>query len=171
MIIFGTDGWRGIIADDFTFENVALVAKAAAQFYKKQANADRGIVVGYDSRFLSDKFAALTAQVLASEGMTVYLSDGISTTPQVSLAAKKKRLAGGVVITASHNPAEYNGFKLKAGYGGPSAPSDIAKVQKGVTSFEENPPKRLPKVLSLDEYIRSKQIRLFDAQADYVTYV
>ena len=170
MILFGTDGWRGILADDFTFENVALVAKAAAQFYKKQANADRGIVVGYDSRFLSDRFAALTAQVLASEGMTVYLSDGISTTPQVSLAAKKKRLAGGVVITASHNPAEYNGFKLKAGYGGPSAPADIAAVQKNVDTLWAKRPKP-KKMLSFEELVASKKIRLFDAKSEYVDYV
>ena len=170
-IIFGTDGWRGIIADDFTFESVALVARAAARFYKRQKNADRGIVVGYDSRFLSDKFAETTAQVFASEGMKVWLTDRISTTPQVSLTAKKKRLAGGVVITASHNPAEYNGFKLKAGYSGPSAPADIAKVQKNVTAFEEKMPKRLPKVTSLEEYLKSKMIRYFDARKEYVEYV
>ncbi|MGE3803008.1 MAG: phosphoglucomutase/phosphomannomutase family protein [Candidatus Kapaibacterium sp.] len=170
-IIFGTDGWRGVIADDFTFENVALVARAAARFYKRQKNADRGIVVGYDSRFLSAQFAETTARVFASEGVKVWLSDRISTTPQVSLAAKKKRLAGGVVITASHNPAEYNGFKLKAGYGGPSAPADIEKVQKNVTGFEENPPKRLPKVASLEEYVKGKMIRYFDARKEYVDYV
>lgn len=169
-ILFGTDGWRGIIADDFTFENVALVARAAARFYKKQENADRGIVVGYDTRFLSRQFAELTARILASEGMRVWLSDRISTTPQVSLTAKKKRLAGGVVITASHNPAEYNGFKLKAGYGGPSAPDDIAKVQKNVTAFEQAPPKRTPKVKTFDKYVAEKMIREFDARAEYVAY-
>ncbi len=170
-IIFGTDGWRGVIADDFTFENVALVARAAARFYKRQKNADRGVVVGYDSRFLSNRFAETTARVFASEGVKVWLTDRISTTPQVSLAAKKKRLGGGVVITASHNPAEYNGFKLKAGYGGPSSPADIAKVQKNVTGFEENPPKRLPKVKSLEEYVKEKMIRYFDARKEYVDYV
>ncbi len=170
-ILFGTDGWRGVIADDFTFDNVALVARAAARFYKRQANADRGIVIGYDTRFLSRQFAELTARVCASEGLKVWLSDRISTTPQVSLAAKKKRLAGGVVITASHNPAEYNGFKLKAGYGGPSAPADIAKVQKNVASFEENPPKRTPKLKSFDEYVAEKMIREFDARREYVEYV
>ncbi|MCE2503296.1 MAG: phosphoglucomutase/phosphomannomutase family protein [Chlorobi bacterium] len=170
-IIFGTDGWRGLIAHDFTFENVALVARAAARFYKRQKNADRGIVVGYDSRFLSDKFAETTARLFASEGMKVWLTDRISTTPQVSLAAKRKRLAGGVVITASHNPAEYNGFKLKAGYGGPSAPADIAKVQKTVRAFEKKLPKRLPKVASLDEYLKEKTLRYFDARKEYVEYV
>lgn len=170
-IIFGTDGWRGVIADDFTFDNVALVARAAAQFYKRQPNADRGIVVGYDSRFLSDKFAETTARVLASAGLTVWLTDMISTTPQVSLAAKQKRLAGGIIITASHNPAEYNGFKLKAGYGGPSAPEDIAKVQKRITAMEENPPGRPKKIGSLEGYLKEKKIRYFDAKQAYVEYV
>lgn len=170
-ILFGTDGWRGIIADDFTFDNVALVARAAARFYRKEKNADRGVVVGYDTRFLSRQFAELTARVLASEGMKVWISEGISTTPQVSLAAKRKRLAGGVVLTASHNPAEYNGFKLKAGYGGPSAPSDIAKVQENVSRFEEKMPSRLPKLKSFEEYVEETMIREFDAREDYVAWV
>src|SRR5262245_52274121 len=132
-ILFGTDGWRAVIAEEFTFDNVALVAKAAAQFFRKQPNSERGVVVGYDARFLSDRFAATVARVMAQNGLRVMLTDGISSTPQVSLTAKQKKLAGGVIITASHNPAEYNGFKLKAGYGGPSAPEDVAKVQALVT--------------------------------------
>lgn len=170
-IHFGTDGWRGLIAKDFTFDNVELVARAAARFYKRQPNADRGVAVGYDSRFLSNEFAALTARVFASEGVTAWLTDKISTTPQVSLAAKQKRLAGGVVITASHNPAEYNGFKLKAGFGGPSSPEDVAKVQKLVTGLEERPPKRLPKVRSMEECLKEKSVRMFDAQKSYISYV
>ena len=170
-IVFGTDGWRGLIADDFTFANVTLVARAAAKFYKKESNADRGIVVGYDSRFLSDKFAEHAARVLATEGLKVWLTDKISTTPQVSLAAKQKRLAGGIVITASHNPAEYNGFKLKAGFGGPSAPEDVAKVQKFVTAMEEKPLKRPKKILPLEDCVKAKKIRYFDAQSAYITYV
>ncbi|MCE7932972.1 MAG: phosphoglucomutase/phosphomannomutase family protein [Chlorobi bacterium CHB2] len=169
-IIFGTDGWRGVIADDFTFSNVGLVARAAAQFFKKETNAERGVVVGYDARFLSNKFAETVAQILASEGLTVWLTDGISSTPQVSLTAKQKRLAGGIIITASHNPAEYNGFKLKAGYGGPSTPEDVAKVQKNVTKMESAPPK--PKKLkSLSELIAAKQVKMFDAKLAYVEYV
>lgn len=169
-IIFGTDGWRGVIADDFTFSNVELVARAAAQFFKRQENADRGIVIGYDARFLSDRFAETVARVAAAEGLNVWLSDEISSTPQVSLTAKQKKLAGGVIITASHNPAEYNGFKLKAGYGGPSAPEDIAKVQKLVTRFETTPPK--PKRLApIGDLIGSNQVRMFDAKSAYVEYV
>ncbi|WP_281955414.1 phosphoglucomutase/phosphomannomutase family protein [Pseudophaeobacter arcticus] len=170
-IRFGTDGWRGLIADDFTFANVELVSRAAARFYRKEKNADRGIVIGYDSRFLSREFAELSARVFASEGMRVWLTNRISTTPQVSLTARKKRLAGGIVITASHNPAEYNGFKLKAGYGGPSGPADIAKVQANVTAFEEKPPKRTPKLRSFADYVDAGTIREFDARSEYVEYI
>jgi phosphomannomutase len=169
-IIFGTDGWRAVIAEDFTFDNVALVARAAAQFFKKEPNADKGVVVGYDARFLSDRFAATVAQVLASEGVPVLLTNSISSTPQVSLAAKKKHLAGGIIITASHNPAQYNGFKLKAGYGGPSAPEDVAKVQKLVTKFEENPPKK-KELPAIEDLVKSKQVKYFDSKKEYVEYV
>jgi len=169
-IIFGTDGWRGVIADDFTFANVELVARAAAQFFKRQENAEKGIVIGYDARFLSGRFAEAVARVVAAEGLNVWLTDGISSTPQVSLTAKQKRLAGGVIITASHNPAEYNGFKLKAGYGGPSTPEDIAKVQKLVTKFETTPPK--PKRLApIADLVADKKVRTFDAKSLYVDYV
>jgi phosphomannomutase len=170
-ILFGTDGWRAVIAEDFTFANVELVARAAAQFFKKQPNAERGIVVGYDARFLSDQFAATVARVFASEGMMVWLTSGISSTPQVSLTARQKKLAGGVIITASHNPAQYNGFKLKASYGGPSAPEDIAKVQANVTKLETNPPKRTKPLPTLAELVKSRQVRLFDSKELYLEYL
>jgi len=170
-ILFGTDGWRAVIAEEFTFANVALVARAAAQFYKKHPNAERGIVVGYDARFLSDRFAAIVARVFAAEGMTVLLTDKISSTPQVSLTARQKKLAGGVIITASHNPAEYNGFKLKADYGGPSAPEDIAKVQANVTKLENNPPKRVKPLPELADLLREKRVKLYDAKRAYIEYI
>lgn len=170
-ILFGTDGWRAVIADDFTFANVELAARGAVQFYKKHPNAERGIVVGYDARFLSDRFAARVARVFASEGMKVWLTDGIASTPQVSLTARQKRLAGGIIITASHNPAEYNGFKLKADYGGPSAPEDIAKVQANITKLENNPPKRRRALPELQEFVKAKQIRFFDAKTLYIDYL
>lgn len=170
-ILFGTDGWRAVIAEEFTFANVELVARAAAQFYRKHPNADRGIVVGYDARFLSNRFAETVARVLASEGMTVWLTNGISSTPQVSLTARTKRLAGGIIITASHNPAEYNGFKLKADYGGPSAPEDIARVQANVEKLEANPPQRPKALPELAELLKAKRVKLFDAKTLYVDYV
>ncbi len=130
QIKFGTDGWRGIIADDFTFENIAKVALATANFYKRHKKIKNGIVVGYDSRFLSREFAEKVAEVIGNRGIKIILSDKISSTPMVSLLTKKLNAAGGVVITASHNPAKYNGFKIKGDFGGPAFPEIIAKVEK-----------------------------------------
>ncbi len=130
QIKFGTDGWRGLIADDFTFENVARVALATANYFKRHKKVKNGVVVGYDSRFLSREFAEKTAEVLANRGIKVVISDKISSTPMVSLLTKKLHAAGGVVITASHNPAKYNGFKIKGDFGGPAHPEMIEKVEK-----------------------------------------
>lgn len=170
-ITFGTDGWRGVIADDFTFANVEVVARAAAKFYRRHPNASRGVVVGYDARFLSDRFAALTARIFASNGIPVLLTDKISSTPQVSLAARAKRLAGGVIITASHNPAEYNGFKLKADYGGPSAPKDIERVQKYVDAHFARPPARQSQIKPMNDLVRERLIRTFDARKLYIDHL
>ncbi|RPI05744.1 MAG: phosphoglucomutase/phosphomannomutase family protein [Ignavibacteriae bacterium] len=130
QIKFGTDGWRGIIADDFTFENIAKVALATANYYKRNKKIKNGIVIGYDSRFLSREFAEKVAEVLGNRGIKVILSDKISSTPMVSLLTKKLNAAGGIVITASHNPARYNGFKIKGDFGGPAFPDLIEKVEK-----------------------------------------
>lgn len=129
-IKFGTDGWRGLIADDFTFENVMKVALATANYFKRHKKIKNGIVVGYDARFLSREFAEATATVLANRGIKVILSDKISSTPMVSLLTTKLKAAGGVIITASHNPAKYNGFKIKGDFGGPAHPEMIEKVEK-----------------------------------------
>jgi phosphomannomutase len=129
-IKFGTDGWRGVIADDFTFENIAKVALATANFYKRHKKIKNGIVIGYDSRFLSKEFAEKVAEVIANRGIKVIISDKISSTPAVSLVTKKLNAAGGIVITASHNPAKYNGFKIKGDFGGPAFPETVEKVEK-----------------------------------------
>lgn len=129
-IKFGTDGWRGLIADDFTFDNVAKVALATARYFKKHKKIKNGLVVGYDTRFLSKEFAEKTAEVLGNAGIKVIISDKISSTPMVSLLTKKLNAAGGVVITASHNPAKYNGFKIKGDFGGPAHPEMVEKVEK-----------------------------------------
>jgi phosphomannomutase len=130
QIKFGTDGWRGVIADDFTFENVGKVALASAYYFKRHKKIKQGVVIGYDARFLSREFAEKSAEVLANKGIKVFISDKISSTPMVSLLSKKMNLAGGIVITASHNPAKYNGFKLKGDFGGPAHPEMIAKLER-----------------------------------------
>jgi phosphomannomutase len=129
-IKFGTDGWRGVIAADFTFENIAKVALATANFYRHHKKIKNGIVIGYDSRFLSQEFAEKVAEVIGNRGIKVILSDKISSTPMVSLLTKKFHAAAGIIITASHNPARYNGFKIKGDFGGPAFPEAIAKVEK-----------------------------------------
>jgi len=129
MIKFGTDGWRGLIARDFTFDNIRLVALATAKFVKKASKKPK-VVIGYDTRFLSRQFAEEAAMILAWQGVTVNLTETISSTPQVSYHTKQKRCDFGIVITASHNPAEYNGFKVKANFGGPATPEHIAQIEK-----------------------------------------
>ena len=171
MIKFGTDGWRGLIARDFTFENVRLVALATAKYLKNSLGEDSplSVVIGYDTRFLSRQFAEETALVLAWQGITVHLANNISSTPQVSYQTKAKNASLGIVITASHNPAVYNGYKVKANYGGPAKPEDIAELEAELKKIWNKPPKFQLK--SLDDYIKNKLIRLFDAKESYLRYI
>lgn len=129
-IVFGTDGWRAVIADDYTFANLERVALAAARYFAKHRNIRNGVVIGYDARFMSKEFAEKSAEVMANAGIKVLLADSIVSTPMVSLLTRLERAAGGVVITASHNPPRYNGFKIKGDFGGPAHPEMIAKVER-----------------------------------------
>ena len=126
-IKFGTDGWRAVIADDFTFDNVRRVAGGIASYVLKHEDAARGLIVGYDTRFGSPAFARAAAEVLSAAGIPVQLSNDAVPTPAISLAVKGLAAAGGVVITSSHNPWNWNGVKFKAKFGG-SAPPAIMKV-------------------------------------------
>lgn len=170
MIKFGTDGWRGLIARDFTFDNVRLVAMAAAKLIKKMSGGkDGSAVIGYDTRFLSGEFARETALVFASQGIKSYLTDKCSSTPQVSWHTKEKNVTLGIIITASHNPAVYNGFKLKGAYGGPATPEMIAELEAELKDVMNNPFE-----LILDAYENYKNeglIELFDAKAPFVSYI
>jgi phosphomannomutase len=168
MIVFGTDGWRGVIARDFTFENVQLVALATAH-YALKLNKKASVVIGYDARFLSKEFAEEAACVMASKGVTVHITDSISSTPQVSFATKQKKATLGVVITASHNPAEYNGYKLKSNTGGPAFPEQIAELEKELAAIEKKRP--AIKFKTFDEYLKDKTIRLFGAKESYLRYL
>jgi phosphomannomutase len=140
QIKFGTDGWRAVIAEDFTFRNVERVAQATADFWSSNpvAGTTKRAVVGYDRRFLSNEFARRTAEVLTANGFDVTLTSEPTPTPSVSFAVKAKKAIGGVMITASHNPPSFNGFKLKAYYGG-SADPDICKAVEGFV--DKNPVK------------------------------
>src|SRR5438093_12922705 len=129
-IKFGTDGWRGIIADTFTFENVRQAAQAAAGYFNTVEGVERAVFVGYDGRFLSPTFARISAEVLAGNGLRVVLMDRLCPTPYVSFEVLRRRFAGGVVITASHNPPAFNGFKVKAHFGGSPTPAITAQIQR-----------------------------------------
>lgn len=128
-ISFGTDGWRAIIAEDFTVHNVQRVAWATAQWLLKQEALPRRVVIGYDCRFAGALFAHRAAEVFSAYGIRADVSDHFVTTPMVSLAVRQLRAGLGVVITASHNPPEYNGFKLKGAYGGPLLPDQVKEVE------------------------------------------
>ena len=126
---FGTDGWRGILADDFTDANVRLAAGAIARYLCEHEDAARGLCIAYDTRFMSQRFAQIVAEVAAAAGIPVRLADRITPTPALSYAVKHLGAAGGVMITSSHNPAEWNGMKFKASYGGSGSPAIMAKIE------------------------------------------
>ena len=131
-IKFGTDGWRGIIAEDFTFDNVRLCAQGTADLMKQRGWSSRGLVIGYDTRFASAEFAAAVAEVTAANGIRTQLCDRAAPTPVVSYSVVARGAGGGVVITASHNPAEWNGFKFKPDYGGSAAPEVVEELEKHI---------------------------------------
>ncbi len=137
VIKFGTDGWRDIIADTFTFANVARAAQAHAQYLK--GNGGQSVVVGYDTRFHSDRFARVAAEVMASNGLKTYLMKTYAPTPALSFAVKHLGVAGGVMITASHNPPSYNGYKIKGPYGGSSTPQIVAAIEAELPKLEPIP--------------------------------
>src|SRR3989442_8551259 len=128
-IRFGTDGWRGVIADDFTFANVRVVARAVADLLREEGGAGGAVPVGYDVRFLSSRFAETVASVLEANDVPAILPDGPVTTPMVSCQVVAGEAPLGVCITASHNPAEYNGFKIKAAFGGSAPPQLTGRVE------------------------------------------
>src|ERR1700720_2076891 len=133
-IKFATDGWRGIIADDFTFENVRRVAGAIASYVLKHEDPSRGVVVGYDTRFLSDRAAHAVAEVIAAAGIPVLLANDYVPTPAVSYNVKKLGAAGGVMVTSSHNPWNWNGVKFKAKFGGSATPAIMKSIEDEVAA-------------------------------------
>ena len=158
-IKFGTDGWRAVIAEDFTFANVARVAQATADFWSTNpvAGTEKQVVVGYDWRFFSDRFAQTTAEVFAGNGFAVVLTPEPTPTPSVSHAVKDRSAIGGVMITASHNPPVFNGFKLKSFYGG-SSDSETCQSIEGW--LDKNPVRSL----KLAEAIASKRVVIKDVR-------
>ncbi len=142
-IKFGTDGWRGIISDDFTFDNVRRVGVAVADYFNKrtreQKNKRTRIAVGYDTRFLSETYARVISEVLASRGVAVILSDRAIPTPTLSFAVKIKGMTAGVMITASHNPSAYNGIKIKTSSGGAATTEVTRQIERGLSRYRPHP--------------------------------
>ena len=130
QIKFGTDGWRGVIADDFTFANVRVAAAAIASYIHAQEDPAKGICIGYDTRFGSKAFARACAEVVAATGIPVELANDITPTPALSYGVRHRGRAGGIMITSSHNPAQWNGVKYKAWYGGSGKPSIMAEIEQ-----------------------------------------
>ena len=162
-IKFGTDGWRAVIADEFTFKNVRICTQAVANYLKGARLSDKGIVIGYDTRFASADFARASAEVLAGNDIKVYLSEGAVPTPVVSYAVANLEAGGGIVITASHNPAQWNGFKYKSPDGA-SAPDDVvAGIEKQITAVDPDSIKTLP----LQKAIESGVVVLTDFSPSY----
>ena len=159
QIKFGTDGWRAIIAEDFTFANLDRVAQASADYWNANpiSGCDPKIVVGYDRRFLSDQFAQRTSEILAANGFQVILTARPTPTPAVSYLVKQQKALGGVMITASHNPAAFNGFKLKAHFGGSA---ESAMCQAIEAQLDRRPIRAMP----LSDALRDRTISVQDIQ-------
>jgi len=143
-IKFGTDGWRGIIAEDFTFANARMVAQAIARYVVRGEDARKGVLVGYDHRFASDRVAAAVAETISSTGTPVWLADKPCPTPTISLLVRQRGAAGGIVVTASHNPYRWNGIKYKASYGSSALPSIVAQIEKELAFVETSDVAPLP---------------------------
>ena len=164
-IKFGTDGWRAIISRDFTFANLRLVAQAIANFINDQETAEKIAVVGFDTRFLSDRYAAEVAMVFAANGIKTWLARADAPTPAVSYAIVEKRATAGVMITASHNPPRYNGVKLKAGFGGSATKEQHRQVEAHLKRIIESGYE--PKIAEYQPLIESGMITRFDPAWSY----
>jgi alpha-D-glucose phosphate-specific phosphoglucomutase len=163
-IKFGTDGWRAVIADDFTFANVRFCAQGAVDYLKQKGLAGRGVYIGYDHRFASEDFAAAAAEVIAANGIKVFLSPKAIPTPFVSFGVINKQTGGGIAITASHNPAKWNGFKFREETGA-SVSSEIAlEVEKHIDyAFNAHKVNTIP----LAQALKDKSVEYFDLTPHY----
>src|SRR5574337_1276897 len=137
-IKFGTDGWRGVIADDYTFENLRRAAQGFASYLIEKGYGGKWVVVGHDKRFHSENFAAAVAEVLAGNGLNTYLTDGATPTPVIAFAVVNKRACGAVNITASHNPPTDNGFKVRDPNGGAIDPEGLKRIEALIPDSAES---------------------------------
>ena len=162
-IKFGTDGWRGVIGEDFTPENVRLVAYAIARYVVRGEDARKGVLIGYDHRQFADRTAAEIAEVISASETPVWLADKPCPTPAVSLLVRQRGAAGGIVVTASHNPSQWNGIKFKASYGSSALLSIVAQIEKELEDVLRAGVPPLPP--------RKDLIHLFDPRGPYLATV
>jgi phosphomannomutase len=165
-IKFGTDGWRAIIAKDFTVENVSRVAEATAEWLLKQKK-NPSALIGHDCRFGGQLFAETTAKILAAKGVKVFLAEGFVSTPMISMGTLVNSCDVGIIITASHNPPAYNGFKLKGSYGGPLTPSKVQEIEDRIqdhSTVDVN-------TIYLKELEEKKIVEVIDLETEYVKHV
>ena len=163
-IKFGTDGWRAIIGQEFTFDHVEQVAQAYADLISPRLQSASPIPLGFDRRFLSEDFAKAFASVLAANGLPVLISQGYCPTPCISWMTKFTGAPGGVMITASHNPYQWNGIKFKESYGGSASPELTTRVENKIQENGDNTPRKI----SFEEAVQKKLITYFDPHKDYV---
>jgi alpha-D-glucose phosphate-specific phosphoglucomutase len=171
MIHFGTDGWRAVIADTFTFANVRQLSQAVANYVNKNHTGSEPpeVVVGYDTRFMSDRFAMETARVMAGNQIVTWLTRTDAPTPVISYNVKQLGATAGIVITASHNPPRYNGFKLKASYGGSATAEQCALVEEELVALEGAA--RCPNIMDYQQALGSGLIRRFDPSWSYYQHL
>ena len=129
-IKFGTSGWRGILADEFTFENVRIVTQAICDHIREKGEREKGVVIGYDTRFMGRKFALESAEILAANGIKAFLCKRDVPTPVIAFEIIRRKAAGGINFTASHNPPEYNGLKFSSSWGGPALPETTGEIER-----------------------------------------
>ena len=162
-IKFGTDGWRGVIAEDYTFDNLRRAAQGFASYLIEQNRQGQWVVVGHDKRFQSENFAAAAAEVLVGNGLNVYLTDGATPTPVIAFAVVDKKACGAVNITASHNPPTDNGFKVRDEHGGAIDPEGLKRIEALIPDSMEE-----VKRIDLKDGMRDGKIVMFDASESYI---
>lgn len=165
QIKFGTSGWRGILAEDFTLENVRIVTQAIADFLSAEKSGEQGLVVGCDSRFMGERFARETARILAGAGVPSFICNRDTPTPVIAFEIMRRGTAGAINFTASHNPYEYNGIKFSTSWGGPALPEVTAEIERlansmlGEVSYRDMP---------LDQAVRCGLVEEIDPMPDYL---
>mgnify|MGYP001008445496 FL=1 len=165
-IVFGTDGWRGSIAEDYTFENVRRCSQGFANYLLKKGYSGKSIIVGYDKRFLSENFARAVCEVLVANGLKTYLTDGATPTPVISYSVVDKKAVGAVNITASHNPPVDNGFKVRDPNGGAIPPDDLKMIESLIPDSIDEVKRK-----SFEDCVKNGDTILFDASINYISHL